>query len=570
MTAVGIIGIFSPQQLIRQSRKARDAKTASMLLSDLIGSALTSLATADNATIIQPHFDPGAPPVSHPAHPNVVVVSGDRSDAVAEHLERAAASIRTRWTELTERVRAYLREAGAPGGDAHRWDAQQATFPELGWVVAEGPDPSAATDAAWQLWQARRLIRDGRRLEIGGDGVDGCTLCGRREGWLAAGGRLSVRWTSDLRPWETLCAPCLVVRFSVPANAVGRPFRVPSVSSVAAAPWLAGLPDSVEALDGFADLATAASELGLADRGDQALAHLGSAARQVVPYLDVVYGRFNTDELDEEWLEILLDARRRFLGTVADPSRRYGRYALVSFDGDQMSDQFRSMDWEARAELSERLTRFAVEACPSIVEGRLADGRPSHGSLLYAGGDDGRFLVAAETAVDVVGALAEAFTAMLEGATLSAGIAVAGIHDPLDVVVETANRALEVAKEDFGRASFCVAWITGRGARYSGGTFDVGDRRLLASLDVVAAAFKDGRLPKGLTADIDRLADVEWPAAGGNEVFSDLVRERMASTQSGAADAVMEIHAWLRDLTPTRAAGLVRLARDLASLGAPS
>lgn len=561
MTWVGVIGLFSPQALIRHSRKARDAKTASMILSDLMGRALDTL-DAGGATVLQPHVSSEDSGTSRPVHPNIAVIEFNDEDQGISLLEAAAGAMRSRWNEMSTRVISYLRNSGAPVGDAHRWDTHQATFPELAWVLAEGSSSEAAEAAAWEVWDARRLVRDGYRLEPGEPGRSGCTLCGRRDGLLPPGTTFAEQRTSDLRRWETLCGPCLVVRFAVPAKAFGRPVSVPSLTAVAAGPWLAGLPVDVTVVDGLEDLETSARELAWDNADDHPVPGLENG-RGVVPYLDALYGVGDPGQPDNEWLAILAEARQRL---VRGYQRLPTRYVLVAFDGDQMGEHFRTRTGAERSALSANLAEFAQQVAPSVVESRAVDGRCALGSLLYAGGDDGRFLVPAATALDAVERLRLAFGELLGGPTLSAGIAFAEVHHPLDAVVDAANDALETAKEEYGRASFCASWLTGRGSRTAGGGFAATGQPLIPAVLAVAGAFSRNEISKGLTHAIDTLAAADWPAGGPCREFEDLVHERLVAGDT-SPEAVVLVRSWMHRFEPGRAAGLARLARDLASVG---
>jgi hypothetical protein len=395
-------------------------------------------------------------------------------------------------------------------------------------------------------------------------------MCGRREAAITdrdAITRLAGRLPRDFRRAEGLCAVCLVVRFAFPAGCFGTTdrFGVPSVATVAVGPWL---PDADTALRGapsFAGFVEAVNEARWRDPHPNPLRGQ-EQHRELVGLLGALYGvdppeppagmatREWQDRIDwvEEWRRELLSEAR-----IAPPPKRY---ALVAYDGDGIGAFFRSLRPEQRGDASRRLAGFGLDVAPRLVKSRAT------GALLYAGGDDGRFLAPLDRVLGVLDALRKAFTqAMGDGhrLTLSAGVAVAEVRHPLDLVVEAAHYGRDVAKAEYGRDACCVVWLTGEGARLAGGRFGEGGGDLISDLGVVADAFNES-LSRSLATTLEDLAR-QWGPAVPTAVFADLARERLL--EAGQTPAVEVIERWLDALPPPRAAGLVRLARDLAGVG---
>jgi CRISPR-associated protein Cmr2 len=104
------------------------------------------------------------------------------------------------------------------------------------------------------------------------------------------------------------------------------------------------------------------------------------------------------------------------------------------------------------SELSRRLGRMAVTVIPEIVEHQYL------GRLVYSGGDDVLALLPLQTVLPCARALAKAFSRqenLGSRVTVSAGIAVWHMMEPLSRAIEEAHRAEAEAKES-GRKRFCL------------------------------------------------------------------------------------------------------------------
>jgi hypothetical protein len=301
-------------------------------------------------------------------------------------------------------------------------------------------------------------------------------MCGRRETAITDPDtvtRLAGRWPRDFRRAEGLCAVCLVVRFAFPAGCFGaaKGVGVPSVATVAASPWL---PDADRALRAAESFAIFVEEIDKARWRDPHPNPLRGQEqhRELVGFLGAIYGvdppEPPPDTAKDAWekkIKSALDWRGELSeARIAPPPKRY---ALVAYDGDGIGAFFRSLRPEEREDASRRIAGFGLDIAPQIVESS-----ESLGALLYAGGDDGRFLAPLDRVLGVLDALRKAFTqAMGDGhqLTLSAGVAVAEVRHPLDLVVEAAHYGRDVAKAEYGRDACCVVWLTGEGARLAGG-----------------------------------------------------------------------------------------------------
>lgn len=553
MTAVASLAMPDPQVFIGRARKARDAWTASFVFADLMRIGLAQLHDG-GGLMLQPWFDPGGAALPlRAALPNKAVAAFPNADAATAALARAETAMVGEFRSLTARVHQFLTRLGVVP-DPQLWDTQATTFPEVLWVVADDQDGGVARQRAEALAKARKGIRDRVRLSperIGRD-VSGCTLCGCRQAVVPAGdapGSLARRLPRDVRRAEALCTICLVVRFAFSSGHFQRAggFRVRSVSEVAAGPWMGRVDLGSPAVRQFVETA---AEVGWCD-GAASLANATEA----------VYGVDPPDAASNDDLGLVAIARDELFEAVgAAPARRY---ALVAFDGDRMGEHFRSLlTAEERLASSRALAAFATSEAPAAVESTLGLGQ-----LLYAGGDDGRFLAPAGRVLHIVRELRQRLATTLPGLTLSAGIAVADVQHPLDLVIDSAVKSLDVAKERYGRDAFAVVWLTGGGHRLAGGRFvDAAGSDLVEGLARVAADFANQSLSRSLPTTVQALAEKFDDSQGQDPVFADLARERLLVATAGAVGSMPVVSRWLDTLAPGRAAGLMRLARDLATV----
>lgn len=585
MAVIAYLGLPSPQAFISKARKARDAWTASFIYADLMREGLMHITNLGlGIRVIQPHFDPAHPPHALRAClPNYTAIRFAQLNEAKAALDSTAQAMSQHFVERASEVKRHL-ERLAGHIDDTMWDQQIQTFPEVLWCVVEGTPGEQEDELATRalhVWDARKLLRDRVQLAPRQTGASGCTMCGRREMVTldrTAVKRLADRLPRDFRPSEGLCAVCLVVRFrfSTDSPEVSRGFGVPSVTTVAASPWLARAAQAMPEIEN-SDFADAAKNARWVDsrptpvpgqKTDPALVHL-------VALLDAIYDVDPPEpsskepkaraQVDED-VELVRLYRPHLFDQTGRPPRRY---ALVAYDGDQVGEFFRACTSAQRDKASKQLATFAMRTAPELLESADA-----LGVLLYAGGDDGRFLVPVDRTLRVVNQLRAAFSGLsdgdeidrypLAGVTLSAGIAVADAHHPLELVVEEANRALETAKsEEYGRNAFCVAWLTGGGVRAAGGKFTDGLTDLVDELQVVTRHFADRSLSRSLASTFEALAR-HFDANVPEPVFADLARERLLMAPHTAAGDVIE--RWLGSFPPRRAAGLVRLSRDLAAV----
>jgi CRISPR-associated protein Cmr2 len=173
------------------------------------------------------------------------------------------------------------------------------------------------------------------------------------------------------------------------------------------------------------------------------------------------------------------------LGRFDSPEDIAGRgkiyYSVLLMDGDRMGVRLSAagMGLDGHRDLSRTLYRFATEAVPKQCS-------EYGGLLLYAGGDDVLALLPTEAAVRCAEAIRTEFAEMIQGATMSAGIAVVHIQHPLREAFDDARRAERKAKDGLGRDAVAFRIVKRSGEILQSGTgWQHGDRGIAEFLDAL-------------------------------------------------------------------------------------
>jgi CRISPR-associated protein Cmr2 len=493
------------QPFIAGARTVRDLWAGSYLLSWLVGSALRPvLGAGDDAVLITPDVQQdnplvravregqtGDPRATTPCLPNKFFAAV-RAGRASELAAACVAACRDEWGRVEGAVRAELDRlfAALPHGAGwdQLWAQQVSTFFEVRTaclplagcgeeecrsLLARQPSDlfAARVDVLSGLLDARRSVRHVPAYPPGTDefarSPAKCSLMGTLEqmgpAGLAEAGELwrAAQSCGGLRgsrvgPRERLCAVSLVKRFAWPAyfaRSGGRPgrlgvplheLRFSDTATVAAALWLrSGEPLSPERVR--------------REHGDWSGQWLH-------------WSRPDQDRDDpcrpEVWaaVEPVLRRKRRSQG----PAPAY--FAVLMLDGDRMGELLRGTDPdparpfprgpERSAEVSRRLTRYALHRVEEIVEAR------HHGELIYAGGDDVLALLPTRSVLPCAADLRRAYGDELLGARASAGVAVVHHKEDLHFALAEARRAERAAK-DFGRDALALR-VCRRSGEHSG------------------------------------------------------------------------------------------------------
>ena len=483
------------QGFVAQARRTRDFWAGSFLLSYLSGVAM-KVVLAGGGEVLFPEPDPGfldwlAQPRkgSDRQGPTQGTVPNRFKAKLGKGVDPRSIeeSVLKAWRGLAElvwREDLAVLEKGADGGEdgvelaATRevWRRQIEGFWEIAWVLTENEEAN-------DLLDRRKLWRDHRAPQEPG------IKCSIMDGWQELSGaprpgdpRLESFWGAvqehipgnDLREGEQLCSLAFIKRrfakhfesLEVPLDGWTLhgwklPTGVPSVTYLAAAPWLSKvIPNLTEAtLESFHKPASRLS----AGYGewhtdlrclDEAARSQGRNAHRFRSLDGSVFFETNLDnekvypdrELARQVQKAL--AKVRAEAQVGAPSPFY---AALMMDGDSLGQHLR--DPGNPPLISQALAEF-TRAVPGIVE-------QHSGFLVYAGGDDVLALLPLDWALECAVSLRRAYEQSFQGkleSTLSGALVLAHYRVPLNRVLRDVHRLLdEVAKEQRGRDSLAVS-----------------------------------------------------------------------------------------------------------------
>lgn len=529
------------QGFISDARRTRDLWAGSFLLSWLAGHAMAALVEASgqdaDSVIVFPGVKgdelfeairahqagkpvPEAPYIGSLPNRFKADISAipDGDDGVCQAAKICERAINSAWERLHgavwEQFIAPIAEKGV--GTKEIWDQQVDQFWEISWVAGEPQRPGE--DAAWldqrKNWRSHFPATTGDG-ELAVEGGDLCRLMGhyqeisgysriyKRDQQIAfynalrqqtyahpdhAGRRQLGELNIGLS--ERLCSLALVKRLFPlldkieevigwrPGGGALNVINWPSVSYIAAVPWLKGIETKtylMEKANGFAALSEDPKQSGLFGETDTELFGLPSSG---VFNLD---GHLLHEDGIRSWKQEgvssskLLNGYQSLVrwiseaspGSKAKPSEFY---AVLLMDGDSIGARMR----EHPDIVKDGLARFTagVKAYfdPNGSDKNGAGNNPSNGVLIYAGGDDVLALVPVDTAIEAARYLRAAYRSAFETViadkgekadarcfTLSGALVFAQYKIPLQAVLEQAHTQLDkVAKEENGRDSLAL------------------------------------------------------------------------------------------------------------------
>ena len=413
------------------------------------------------------------------------------------HPEWVTQAVQAAWQALADSVWAHDL-ADLAGETTHTiWERQTRNFWEMSWVLSEG-------DGA-ELLDQRKNWRDlvspdepGHKCMMmdGWQELSGVThthMPSVREFWqqLASSGKTGM--ATDLGEGEQLCALAFIkrrfaryfaqVEVDLPGQ-LGRvygwqvPSAVPSVSFVAAAPWLAQVLDRAP-VAALQDWNAAASRI--ASYSEVAHVQDDQPFEIDIRCVKEAADKRRSEGLHRRWAG--LDGQLYFPTALENPRLFYDQtaarqvlhqlqhlrrsaglqslpspyYAILLMDGDQLG---KHMGEQAKQQpISAALNQFTQKAGAIV--------REHNGFLIYAGGDDVLALLPLDNALAAAAALQADYRAAFDThciqkghdvrSTLSGAIEFVHIRTPLTRVLQDAHQLLDdVAKEDVGRNAIAV------------------------------------------------------------------------------------------------------------------
>lgn len=413
------------------------------------------------------------------------------------HPEWVTQAVQAAWQALANSVWAH--DLADLAGETTRaiWERQTRNFWEMSWVLS-------ADDGA-ELLDQRKNWRDvvapdepGHKCMMmdGWQELSGVThthMPSVRKFWqqLAASGKTGM--ATDLGEGEQLCALAFIkrrfarcfaqVEVALPGQ-LGRvygwqvPSAVPSVSFVAAAPWLAQVLDrapvaalkdwnaAASRIASYSEVAHVQNdqpfEIDIRCVKDAAAQRRSEGLQRRWAGLDgqlyfptaLENPRLFSDQSVARQVLVQLQQLRRSAGLQSLPSPYY---AILLMDGDQLG---KHMGEQSKQQpISAALNQFTANASEIV--------REHNGFLIYAGGDDVLALLPLDDALDAAAALQADYRAAFQVhcidkghdvlSTLSGAIEFVHIRTPLTRVLQDAHRLLDdVAKDEVGRNSIAV------------------------------------------------------------------------------------------------------------------
>lgn len=476
------------QNFVAQARRTRDFWAGSFLLSYLAGVAMLET-QRQNGKIKFPVPDPnylswienGHGPQEKPKHggiPNRFMA--EVNDAFqATKVEKA---VKAAWRELADRV--WTQDLKDIGDTQTRtiWDRQINNFWDISWVLTQNKEATDLLDRR-KNWRSHYLRPEPGMKCMAMEGMQelsGAERPGEGEKfWKDLRKKID---KADLRDKERLCAIAYVKRRFVhyfdqgftaempdrkwTAHGWELPKAVPSVTYIAAAPWLAGAirkarqnPDIEAALWHLHDAAVALTGYGekstqikcVRDAGDERRweALDGHVFFEADLRGDKLYGD------DDRGQAVATLAALNALCHSADLGPPAPYYAMLLMDGDSLG---KHMSDPAKRELISAALNTFTGGVQRIVE------EEHSGFLIYAGGDDVLALLTLDDALSCAQKLRDSYTDAFKHAkaekpgaedfpaTISAAIEYAHYRLPFTKVLADAHELLdEVAKDGRGR-----------------------------------------------------------------------------------------------------------------------
>lgn len=578
--SVLVMSIGPVQEFIAQARRSRDLWFGSHALSEISRAAARAAAGRPGVKLVFPPVDSAADPLLEPCA-GVFTGSGRPPINVGNHLlaivpssdvAAVAAAMKAeavrRWEGLAaDARRAAERHGLLADGIDDCWDDQVGSLLEIAAAAA-------AIDAAGGYGPARRAAE---AALAGRKNLREFRQWADRRGAPKSsfdGGRVSVLRDAADRPARAAAAVRLGRNEQLDAVAVvkrlgGEPRQFVPLANVALADWIAHARGKAAAELAAAARACRDAGIGEVRRPDlpwvawtddgaaydaDALleGRLGSLFEELDPgETDTAQGRRRIEDRCRDWRRDVLAPLFKLAGRPPEPY-----VCCIVADGDAMGRAIGDLDDladpaahpAAHRTLSASLAAFASDAM-MLIAGR-------RGLPIYAGGDDVLGFASPSAALEVAGALRDAFATAVDETrvpfrmdrpTLSVGVGVGHVMDGMAHLLALARRAEKLAKgADTDRPRDALGVIADKrsGAEISWrGRWEDGPVGLLESL---ALALETRRLPAGKVHEVrTMLLRLPRPdqAAGHDEVLRGEVTRilRRAAGGSGRAPSLDEI-----------------------------
>lgn len=448
------LSIGPVQGFIAAARRTRDLWCGSLILSEI--SKVAAKAVADvSGLLIFPALAKNAPELQpYPASifnvANIILAELPEGIIPSEVANKAEKAAQSHWLRMAETAKDEAKDFI----EVHRWTQQVEDVIEFyaSWCPLDPDAYGASRQRVMRLMAARKACRD-FAAERGYYRVPKSSLDGARDTlWKDPDEVLSLNRKMERRlrlcRGEHLDAVGLAKRLAYGV----RPY--PSVSRIAADPWLRGLHLAAkrhsrtwEVLESVSNLCEQLTKYGL-----------GRVDKKIFPEFPyegtAVYANRHhelKEEMgnDQQVASLVDDLTRQITALVKmrrleDPDPYL---AVLAADGDRMGKIISGINnVDRHRDFSRRLALFAGQARDIVEEDR--------GCLVYSGGDDVLAFVPVDKCLACAQRLHEAFSKLLEpfktrqgdSPTLSVGIAIGHFMESLENLLEYGRRAERAAK----------------------------------------------------------------------------------------------------------------------------
>lgn len=571
-----MVTIGPVQEFIKAARRTRDLWFGSMLLSE-ISKAVAAKVKAHHGRLIFP--PPSAPLVKGDEHENVAnVILAEIETIDSELAERLKTAATERWLEFANPVWARLKNSNVLRRDV--WDHHIKDVLEF--YVAWMPIGDNHKNARRQLARLLAGRKNCREFAAGSDldrGLPKSSLDGLRETVFLETERGEWPQWLRVRGGEHLDVIGLVKRIGRKSDAEEDKHRgYPSVSRVAADPWLRGVAAAEGGIDALKRLNAACRQLRDADMIHVIDTQDLDSKYKEFPYEGtIVYRSRHAEIIDEGGSEADRQRRQQFLEGVktsltavesvaahAGLGKEPDPYvAFLIADGDRVGKAISDIEHPDKLrEFSDELSKFAYEA-KRIVKNHF-------GVTIYAGGDDVVAFLPVDQALVCARELHKQFEQVMKGftgvverlPTLSVGIAIGHFLEDLEELRKYA-KAAEVNAKGTERNGLAIH-LNKRG----GVPVEVRDfwtNNFDSRLQTYAEWFLQDLVSNRTPYELHRLADIydNWPKNLMTAVQQDALRVIARKRPGGVSTPEMASIAQEVKQRVTNAESLRCLAREL-------
>ncbi len=517
------LGLIPVQDFIAESRRSRDLRAGSAILSWFMRKVLLHLKIKHQAVILIPHkgcLDSGDPPFENIMDdvayslPNRASGYFEASGAneVFQNLHQTC--LQANWETLFHE---HFEHDAYPQNN-------MGSFRQL-FIDAFGESPQCPIDLIWvakaydagkdesgNLENIRRLYDNLKRTrpiqEWHGKPVGKCDQCGKREAvgegddydkWWSWHKTLReqkwVRRGARLDPGERLCIVCFTKRFAGYAGDK----KFPSTSEVAARSWAFRLKHSSD-LEVMTRYDSIRSIEELVD--PESLYYKRSLDRKLIIAVDEDMKNLlhRLKSIRSELVKKIESSRDPNLKNLKREPSNY--LAVITFDGDGMGKKI-NRHFE---ELPESLLKFAEAARNHL----MPNGADHLAEIFYIGGDEGLLLAPIESALHIAFEIKKLFHEHVKeidaNLTLSMGMAIFDRERPLGNAIRLANRVLkEKAKTMKGKNALSILIQTASGNEFSTTASWKGDfwERINGAINLMNGEVPDLRLSVGWAYEVE-------------------------------------------------------------------